>query len=108
MKWFYNSKQWKYAREQALHRDHFTCSYCGARATEVHHLEELNETNVHDVTISLNLDNLQSLCHDCHSMITMQEHGIKGIDCEMNYYFDEEGNLQRLSPPVEQKNFCPE
>ena len=99
MKWFYNSPAWRAARLQALHRDHFTCHYCGARATEVHHLIELNENNVHDPTVSLNLENLQSLCHDCHSKITMNEHGIKNLDCDMEYYFDENGILKRFKPP---------
>lgn len=99
MKWFYNSTAWKIARQQALQRDMFTCAYCGDRATEVHHLVELNEKNVSDSNISLSLDNLQSLCHKCHRQITMEEHGIKCMDCDMGFYFDEEGNLQPYSPP---------
>ena len=86
-------------RKEALKRDGYTCAYCGARATEVHHLVELNDENVRDRNISLNLDNLQSLCHTCHTMITMDTHGIKKMDCDMEYYFDEDGNLQRAIPP---------
>lgn len=97
-KWFYNSRMWKLARTAALKRDGYTCAYCGARATEVHHLTELNDTNISDPEVSLNLNNLQSLCHDCHSQITMHEHGIKKIDCDMNFYFDADGNLQRMPP----------
>ena len=98
-KWFYNSEAWRTVRRQALMRDHFTCYYCGQRATEVHHIVELDDNNVHDPNLSLNLNNLQSLCHDCHRRITMAEHGFKSLDCDLNYYFDEEGNLQRMNPP---------
>lgn len=99
LKWFYNSGAWQQARAAALRRDHYTCAYCGARANEVHHLKELNEKNVTDIRISLNLNNLQSLCHQCHTQITMNEHGIKHTDCDMEFYFDEDGILQRRSPP---------
>ncbi|MBQ9642909.1 MAG: HNH endonuclease, partial [Lachnospiraceae bacterium] len=98
-KWFYNSSAWKHARMAALRRDMFTCAICGARASEVHHLVELDDVNVHDPNISLNLNNLQSLCHDCHSAITMQEHGIKNMDCDIEYFFDADGQLQRRTPP---------
>ena len=99
MKWFYNSTMWQYIRMKALKRDGFTCVYCGARATEVHHIIELNERNVHDPNTSLNLNNLQSLCHDCHTKVTMVEHGKKKFDCDMEYYFDSDGNIQRFKPP---------
>ena len=92
-KWFYNSKAWRATRQQALFRDGYTCQICGARATEVHHLIELDNENIHDQNISLNLDNLQSLCHDCHARITWQQkYGRK--DCDKKYYFDDDGMLQ--------------
>ena len=90
---FYNSMAWRYARKQALARDHHTCAYCGARATEVHHITELTPDNITDPTVSLNLRNMQSLCHDCHRTITMQEHGLADIDCDMMYFFDDDGQL---------------
>lgn len=98
-KWFYNSGPWRQMREKVLRRDGRTCAYCGARATEVHHLIELDDVNIHDPQISLKPDNLQSLCHDCHTKITMNEHGIKKLDCDMEYYFDADGCLQRMTPP---------
>ncbi len=90
-----------------LKRDGYTCAYCGARATEVHHLIELNEENVRDINISLNPEHLQSLCHKCHTMITLNAHGIKNLDCDMEYYFDEDGNLQRIPPRVHKNNCLP-
>lgn len=98
-KWFYNSVIWKNARQTALRRDGFTCLFCGSRATEVHHVIELTDENITDRNISLNPNNLQSLCHDCHRVITMKEHGRKQDDCNEEYYFDSNGHIQRKVPP---------
>ena len=95
MKPFYSSAEWKTARKMALRRDHYTCQICGARATEVHHKIEINENNVKDRNISLNQNNLQSLCHDCHSRITMQEHRGRVPDSGIEFYFDENGMIQK-------------
>ena len=88
---FYSSPQWGDARRAALIRDRFTCQRCGARAEEVHHLTELSPTNINDVNITLNLDNLQSLCHECHSRITKRVEE----DCGEGFVFDSEGQLVR-------------
>jgi 5-methylcytosine-specific restriction endonuclease McrA len=36
-------------------------------AVEVHHITELTPDNINDPSVSLNLDNLVSLCKDCHA-----------------------------------------
>lgn len=91
---FYKSKPWQYARQQALKRDCYTCADCGGRAEEVHHIVELTESNINDISISLNVKNLISLCHNCHTRRT------KGsIDCDQNYIFDSSGQLVPLKPP---------
>ena len=92
---FYRSQAWQSVRQQALMRDCFTCQICGARAQEVHHIVELTAENIHDRNVSLNLNNLQSLCHNCHKAITAEEHGLKHLDCDPGYYFDSTGQLQR-------------
>lgn len=71
---FYQSTIWKKQRLYVLKRDHFTCTEpgCHARASEVHHIIELTETNIDNVNISLNEKNLRSLCHDCHTRITSE------------------------------------
>ena len=80
-------------RQRALIRDGFTCRFCGARATEVDHIKELTPDNIMDRQVSLNLDNLQSLCHVCHTVKTMEDKGIVQKDCDEEYFFDEDGNL---------------
>lgn len=92
LKGFYNSAAWQTLRKQALKRDCFTCQICKSRATEVHHLIELNEENFKDKNISLNLNNLQSLCHFCHNKITKAEQS-NSYDCDSKYFFNERGEL---------------
>ena len=68
---FYGSKKWQDCRELAIKRDRYLCVDClkagqYTAAEEVHHIEELNAGNVEDESVSLNLDNLVSLCRKCH------------------------------------------
>jgi 5-methylcytosine-specific restriction protein A len=85
----YSSKAWKDCRKEVLRRDLYTCAYCNSRAEEVHHIVELTPDNINDINVSLNPDNLVSLCGDCHKKITK---GYTG-DIVEGYYFDEEGNV---------------
>lgn len=55
---------WERRRQAALTRDQHTCRACGARATEVDHI---NRGDDHQ------LANLQSLCHPCHRTKTQTE-----------------------------------
>lgn len=91
---FYRSKLWKKVRETALKRDNYLCQRCGAPADVVHHIVHLTPQNVYDDKISINLDNLMSLCSKCHSDMHYHEHG-KGRINEENYpyMFDENGML---------------
>ena len=89
----YNSTAWKKLRETALRRDRFTCQICGTRAEEVHHKIELTKENIADANVALNLNNLQSLCHDCHAALTAEEHGKSGGDCDLYYYFNENSEV---------------
>ena len=62
---FYNSHptsiSWNDVRKRALERDQNTCVKCGKAAEEVDHVKEIWEGGP-----EFDLDNLQSLCHDCH------------------------------------------
>ena len=66
---FYKSKAWKHIRALAIMRDKAVCRSCGEiiiGSPEVHHMVELTESNYIDHTVSLNLDLLETLCHECH------------------------------------------
>ena len=95
---FYNSKRWKMVRREVLRRDHYTCTMCYQRGEEIHHIIELTPDNITDDSIALNLDNLISLCHDCHTKITSGSTG----DVSEEYIFDEDGNviMNTTCPPI--------
>ena len=92
---FYNSKEWKMVRESALRRDNYLCVVCGKPADEVHHIKHLSPDNIYDPSVSLNLENLQSLCRDCHFEAHRGEHasGRAAREEQPQYIFDENGLL---------------
>ncbi len=65
---FYDSKEWKKVREYCLMRDRYMCVKCGNadNTLEVHHIIHLSPNNIGDVSITLNPENLITLCRDCH------------------------------------------
>ena len=68
---FYSSGAWKAVRELAKQRDHYLCVDCFRAgkitpAEEVHHIIPLTPQNVNDPMVALRLDNLKSLCRECH------------------------------------------
>lgn len=101
---FYKSKEWQAVRSYVLKRDMYLCKKCGEPAEEVHHIIHLTPDNITDISISLNPDNLDSLCKNCH----FDEHKEERIAARCNanktdeseYEFDENGFLVRRVPPV--------
>lgn len=70
-KQFYHTAAWLSVRDNVLRRDMMLCQDClkagrYTPAREVHHIIELTAENVKDPSVSLNPDNLVSLCHGCH------------------------------------------
>jgi 5-methylcytosine-specific restriction endonuclease McrA len=62
-------------------------------AEHVHHIKELTEENFMDPNISLNPENLEALCYDCH---TREHHEGKKYghrECGREYFFDKDGNI---------------
>ncbi len=71
---FYSSEAWKSARRAYAKSVGGLCERClergEIRAGEiVHHLTWLTPLNINDPAITLNWDNLQLLCRDCHAQI---------------------------------------
>lgn len=83
---FYKSKEWLLARTLKINATQSKCDRCGAVGEEVHHKIRLKVENVNDVYISLNQDNLELLCRDCHN----DEHGRFK---KKELMFDEDGNF---------------
>lgn len=67
----YHSKKWQKVRAAAIIRDKGMCQYpgCNRPAEEVHHIIELTPANIDDPAVALAMDNLMSVCRDCHFKI---------------------------------------
>ena len=58
---YLKSEAWQRKRYVVLRRDNWTCVYCGARATQVHH-KKYAKKNIGKEPI----DWLVSICYKCH------------------------------------------
>lgn len=68
---FYDSRAWRVCREGYAESKRHLCERCLARGLivpgeECHHKTKLTPTNITDPSITLNWDNLELLCKDCH------------------------------------------
>ena len=54
-------KGWTALRSAVLHRDHNTCTYCGAQANEVDHITPVSQGGTHK------LNNLAAACKQCNA-----------------------------------------
>ncbi len=92
---FYNSKEWINVREGVLMRDKYLCVKCGAPAEEVHHIIHLSPENIGDPKVSMNPENLVSLCKTCHFKEHYKDKGeghLKKENVLPEIIFDEQGN----------------
>ena len=100
---FYNSREWEQTRAYVLKRDCYLCRRCGRLAEEVHHIRHLTPENIGDVKITLNPENLMSLCKACHfkEHVNDKASGKKDPHGKFTeeYGFYENGFLVRIAPP---------
>lgn len=85
---FYKSKEWIKCRDGFMKSKHYICERCGGLAYIVHHKKHITPNNINNPNITLNWDNLQALCLECHNKI----HGNSKV-CADGLSFDENGNL---------------
>ena len=71
---FYRTKAWRQLRRQALQRDHYLCQDCLAAKARGEMVRPRGAVVVHHIKpreqypeLSLELDNLVSLCDACHN-----------------------------------------
>ena len=88
---FYKSPAWLVARELKIVSVNSRCERCGQIGIEVHHKDRLTVENVNVSSISLNQDNLELLCRECHN----QEHE----RFSNKVRFDKDGNLINPEKP---------
>ena len=91
---FYKSKKWQRIRALVWARDKGLCQRCREQGIlkagdTVHHIVELTPENINDESVSLNPDNLMTLCRDCHAAVHK-----KSLD--RRYEIDELGRV--ISP----------
>ena len=86
---FYNSKAWEDCRLAFMRSKFFICERCGGAATIAHHKTYLTPANINNPDITLNWENLEALCQDCHN----KEHQSKYSATREDVMFDENGDL---------------
>lgn len=87
---FYKSKQWQQCRASYIKSVGGLCEKCLAQgrytpATMVHHRIEITPNNINNPDITLNWNNLQALCRDCHAEIHTHR--------ELRYKVDDLGRI---------------
>ena len=69
---FYRSKAWQHCRQTYLKKVGGICERCLKKglyvpAEIVHHKVYLDESNIHNESVTLNFENLEALCRNCHA-----------------------------------------
>lgn len=69
---FYKGKKWQACRDAYTHSVRGLCERCLAKGiikpgVIVHHKIHLTPDNIKDETVSLNWDNLELVCRECHA-----------------------------------------
>lgn len=79
---FYKSKAWQRCRASYLKQAGGLCEQCLARGIYkpgeiVHHRIHLTSDNISDPSVTLNPNNLELLCRDCHAIAHKPEKRFK-------------------------------
>ena len=64
---FYHTAQWKKISRAYMQMQNYVCERCGGVGTICHHRRYLTPQTVKDFSLSLNFDNLECLCMNCHN-----------------------------------------
>lgn len=91
---FYSSSKWNKCRkayiENRMMIDGGMCEECHEQVGYIlHHKVMLDESNINDATVSLNHENLEYVCKDCHDKF--EGHGVGRIKYKAVCIFDENG-----------------
>lgn len=91
---FYKSRQWQRCRDLCIQRAGGLCERCRKEgviraAVIAHHKKEITPQNINNPEITLNLDNLEALCMDCHAKVHHKR--------EKRYRIDKDGRVVGLN-----------
>ena len=110
---FYSSKVWQECRNEYAKRRGHLCERCLSRGLYVpgiivHHKIELTPENIDRPDVTLNFDNLELLCRDCHAEVHEHDGG-RWSEVndkkrarrarEQRYKVDEYGRVSTNEPP---------
>ena len=88
---FYKSKEWRMCRDAYITKVHGLCERCMRPGKILHHKIRLTADNIDDASITLNHNNLEYLCQDCHNADELKEHTENPI--VPRYRFDDRGDI---------------
>lgn len=93
---FYNGKKWKKLSSLYMTQRNYVCERCGGVAVICHHKQHISPANINDLSVTLNFDNLEALCQECHNREHLQKHS-KAI-------FDSNGEMigAKENPEIEE------
>lgn len=72
---FYKSARWLKCRQSYIKSVNGVCERCGNPGYILHHKILLTPENINDPDVTLNFENLEFVCLQCHNMDDDNEHG---------------------------------
>jgi 5-methylcytosine-specific restriction endonuclease McrA len=97
-KGFYKSRAWIKCRDSFLASKNYECEGCGGLAIVVHHKQPITPQNINDPNITLNWDNLEALCLDCHNEV--HGRGSRKVIAD-GLMFDKNGQVVKIPPTLD-------
>lgn len=86
---FYKSRTWQKCRNAYYESKFGLCERCNEQGKIVHHKIYIDSKNINNPFITLNHDNLELLCQDCHN----KEHFEKYSPLKEGLMFNDDGDL---------------
>ena len=94
---FYQSKAWRDISRLYMTSKNYVCERCGGVGVICHHKKYITPANIGDLSITLNMDNLECLCRECHN----REHSLK----RSRVLFDDQGNIAAIQESRDAKEY---
>ena len=87
----YKSREWQKVRNLYMTSAKWICERCGQPATICLHKKYVTQHNINNPEITLNMENLEALCRECHE----KEHSRNKLYARQStgIGFDEKGNI---------------
>lgn len=95
---FYNTKSWLKCRDGFIKSVYGLCNRCGKPGYIVHHKILLTPENINNPDVTLNWDNLEYLCLDCHNKEHMSKY--KSVT-RKGLMFNDDGELININSNID-------